>query len=66
MNTSLLTKMIKLSKAFNIMLLKVSGYAKSFDGTKCMSIFIKNDQLLKNTITFLIKSEVFDKKDLIA
>ena len=48
------------------MLLKVSGYAKSFDGTKCMSFFIKNDQLLKNTITFLIKSEVFDKKDLIA
>ena len=36
----------------------MSGYAKSFDGTKCMSFFIKNDQLLKNAITFLIKSEI--------
>ena len=35
----------------------MSGYAKSFDGTKCMSFFIKNDQL-KNAITFLIKSEI--------
>ena len=46
-------------RKFFIMLPKMSGYAKSFDKTKCMSFLIKNDELLKN-----MKSEIKSEKAL--
>ena len=53
-------------KPLCIMLPKMSGYTKSFNETKYMSILIKEDELLEkyNKIWYKVKDSI--KKDLIA
>ena len=47
------------------MIPKMSGYRNKIDETNCMSFLIKDDELLKNIITFGIISAILLRKDLI-